>query len=378
MRALTHLKSILHRLIVKLSESRAWQAGLVATIVAAIAVTSAGYAAASTTVTLAVDGHDRSVSTFGSTVGSVLDEAGIHVGPQDLVVPSPSSPIADGTLISVQYSKHLVVTIDGVQKSYWTTADQVGTALDELGVRSDGAALSMSRDASIDRVGMLLSITTPKSFTLKLGTAKPRHLRFAAFQVRDLLSRLHVSYSRQDIVEPGLDHVLKAGDRITLIRVTSAVQHVARERVAAPVVQQNDPTLNYGVRQVVRPGSAGVRNVTYRVIYHNGRVAQRIVLAQKVLTAPVAQIVKVGTKVARISDEAAWDKIAACESGGNWAENTGNGYYGGLQFSLGTWYANGGVGRPDQASKAEQIAVATRVRDRSGGYGAWPVCGAGL
>jgi ABC-type transport system substrate-binding protein len=70
-----------------------------------------------------------------------------------------------------------------------------------------------------------------------------------------------------------------------------------------------------------------------------------------------------------------WDKIAQCESGGNWGTNTGNGYYGGLQFSLGTWQSYGGSGRPDQNSREAQIAVAERVRNAEGGYGAWPVCG---
>jgi hypothetical protein len=69
-----------------------------------------------------------------------------------------------------------------------------------------------------------------------------------------------------------------------------------------------------------------------------------------------------------------WDAIAACESSGNWAINTGNGYYGGLQFSLPTWYANGGSGMPNQASRAEQIRVAENVL-RTQGIGAWPTCG---
>jgi hypothetical protein len=56
-----------------------------------------------------------------------------------------------------------------------------------------------------------------------------------------------------------------------------------------------------------------------------------------------------------------WDALAQCEAGGNWAINTGNGYYGGLQFSLSTWQANGGAGRPDQASRDEQIAVGERL-----------------
>ena len=73
-----------------------------------------------------------------------------------------------------------------------------------------------------------------------------------------------------------------------------------------------------------------------------------------------------------------WDAIAQCESGGNWSINTGNGYYGGLQFTQQTWEANGGLTyapRADLASRAAQIAVAEKVY-AAGGLGAWPVCGA--
>ena len=73
-----------------------------------------------------------------------------------------------------------------------------------------------------------------------------------------------------------------------------------------------------------------------------------------------------------------WSAIAACESGGNWGTNTGNGFYGGLQFSEGTWLANGGgqySSTAAGASQSQQIAVAQRVL-ASQGIGAWPVCGA--
>ena len=75
-----------------------------------------------------------------------------------------------------------------------------------------------------------------------------------------------------------------------------------------------------------------------------------------------------------------WDKVASCESGGNWAINTGNGYQGGLQFSPGTWRSHGGgeyAPSAHLASKEEQIAVAERVLGTQG-RGAWPVCGRGL
>ncbi|MGH3779719.1 MAG: transglycosylase family protein [Pseudonocardiaceae bacterium] len=69
-----------------------------------------------------------------------------------------------------------------------------------------------------------------------------------------------------------------------------------------------------------------------------------------------------------------WDAVAQCESGGNWRINTGNGFYGGLQFTLSTWHANGGAGNPANATRAQQITVAERVLT-SQGIRAWPVCG---
>ena len=105
-------------------------------------------------------------------------------------------------------------------------------------------------------------------------------------------------------------------------------------------------------------------------------------LHQDVLRQPVSELVKVGTKQQVTTNFAGgstvWDQLAQCESGGNWATNTGNGYYGGLQFNLSTWHAYGGSGYPNQASRETQIAIATKVRDASGGYGAWPACAASL
>ncbi|GAA3438690.1 transglycosylase family protein [Kutzneria kofuensis] len=71
-----------------------------------------------------------------------------------------------------------------------------------------------------------------------------------------------------------------------------------------------------------------------------------------------------------------WDAVAACESGGDWAADTGNGFSGGLQFTPGTWHANGGVGAASQATREEQIRVAENVL-RSQGPGAWPHCARG-
>lgn len=77
------------------------------------------------------------------------------------------------------------------------------------------------------------------------------------------------------------------------------------------------------------------------------------------------------------TDGATWDSLAQCESGGNWATNTGNGYSGGLQFSASTWAAYGGTGSAADASREQQIAVAEQIQ-ASQGWGAWPSCAAEL
>jgi nucleoid-associated protein YgaU len=108
------------------------------------------------------------------------------------------------------------------------------------------------------------------------------------------------------------------------------------------------------------------------------KAVRAITLAGVTGAAVAAPLMAVGDASAATASE--WDAVAQCESGGNWSINTGNGYYGGLQFSGSTWAAYGGTAyasRADLATKAQQIAVAEKVLAGQG-KGAWPVCGKGL
>ena len=94
------------------------------------------------------------------------------------------------------------------------------------------------------------------------------------------------------------------------------------------------------------------------------------------LALPIIGITALATGTAEAATTSQWDNVAQCESGGNWHINTGNGYYGGLQFAQGTWTSYGGghyASRADLATKSEQIAIAEKVL-ASQGWGAWPVC----
>lgn len=100
-----------------------------------------------------------------------------------------------------------------------------------------------------------------------------------------------------------------------------------------------------------------------------GRSLLRLAVVGAVVTG--APLALAGTATA--APQTAWDKLAQCESGGNWKAATGNGYYGGIQFNATTWRAFGGSGMPHQASKAQQIAVAERTLAAQG-WNAWPAC----
>ncbi|MET9962616.1 transglycosylase family protein [Streptomyces sp. NPDC006326] len=108
------------------------------------------------------------------------------------------------------------------------------------------------------------------------------------------------------------------------------------------------------------------------------KAARIVTLAGVTGVAVAAPLMAAGSASAATASE--WDRVAQCESGGNWAINTGNGYYGGLQFSSSTWAAYGGkayAAQANQASKAQQIAIAEKVL-KGQGKGAWPSCGVGL
>ncbi len=366
----------------RISKSKAALAGAAAVAAVAVVGTTVGYASMGTSVTLNVDGHIKHVTASGDTVGQVLSDQGITLRRHDEVAPAVDQHVSDGTTIAVRYGKPLKLNVDGTASTYWVTATDVRGALNQINRSFDRASLSVSRGAGITRDGLRITVATPKKLTVVLGGRHAQHKTISAVTVKQALAALHVSLGKHDVVRPGLRHVLGDGDRLVLTRVRIVHRHIAGESVGYTTVKHEDSTMLEGHSTVIRAGRPGSRDVTYRIVFRNGHLVARQVVTQHVLKAPVAQIDKVGTKVVATSNFASgssvWDAIAKCESGGNWATNTGNGYYGGLQFSLGTWQANGGSGLPSNASRETQIAIATKIRDASGGYGAWPACSAGL
>jgi uncharacterized protein YabE (DUF348 family) len=362
--------------------SRAVLATLAGVVVAAVAGTTVGYAALSKDVTLSLDGRTTHVSAIGDTVGDVLSAEGIEVTDKDLVAPAIDEAVSDGTAIAVQFGRPLELSVDGDSRTYWVNSTSVASALGEIGRRFDGADLSASRSSSIGRSGLALEVVTPKVVRIKLGAKDLRTRKVTALTVADVLTTMGFEVDRHDKVSPSLGTEITDGDRVVVTDIRLATKKVAREVVDAPVIEREDASMYEGDEEVVRAGKDGVRKVTYRLRFVNGELVARKIVRASSLVKAVPTIVKVGTKEEPTSNfaggDTVWDTLAQCESGGNWAINTGNGYYGGLQFSLGTWQAYGGTGLPSQASRETQITIATKLRDASGGYGAWPGCAAKL
>jgi hypothetical protein len=147
-----------------------------------------------------------------------------------------------------------------------------------------------------------------------------------------------------------------------------------------------------GNSSVVTSGVEGARKITYSVVYVDGKWAGRTVQSNTLVSEPRTEVERVGTKArpapkptptptpAVSTGGLNWDAVAACESGGDWSIDTGNGFYGGLQFTNSTWQAYGGgayAPQANEASREAQIAIAEKVYAGQGA-GAWPVCGANL
>lgn len=350
---------------------------LAAILTVALVAGTVAVASARTSVRLSVDGSEQTVTGFVDTVGDVLDKEGIEVGPHDLVIPPASAEVRDGMAITVAYGRQLTVTVDGQERTYWTTETAVGEALAALGRRFEaGSALSASRSAFIGREGLDLVVHTPKKVLLKVSDNPAAAKRTTAPTVAQALLDLGITLGPDDFVTPRRGQPVREGLRIEVTRVKH-LEVTVKEAVDYRTIVREDDSMFTDESEVLRKGRTGTDRVTYALKKVNGKVVQRRELARKTLDDPRAQIERRGTKerstAPAVGGGSVWDALAQCESGGNWAINTGNGYYGGLQFSASSWHAVGGTGLPHQASRETQIAMGERLRAAQG-WGAWPAC----
>ncbi|GLY28716.1 resuscitation-promoting factor [Kineosporia sp. NBRC 101731] len=354
---------------------------------------SVWYSQANKTITLSVDGQTTEVHSFASSVSDFLADEDISVGDRDLVAPAVDTSIGEGDTVVVRYARPLNLTVDGTERTFWTTELSVDKALLALGVRSDGAELSASRSSRIDRAGMTMSLSTPKSVTLVADGDKDK-ITTTAVTVSELLTDEKVKVGGLDKLSQVPSTPLRDGLTVKIARVTqkkvtktSAIDHATKKTSTSKLYE--------GESKVVTQGKDGVQKAVWQITRTDGKITKRKLVDTKVTRKPVTEVVQVGTKekpaasssssggsssggsVGGGVDSLNWAALAECESGGNPKAVNPAGYYGLYQFSTSTWAAMGGSGNPADASSSEQTYRAKLLYQQSGA-GQWPVCGKNL
>ena len=419
-------------IVTLLDRVRISRAGLLRSVVAAVLLTllaGAGTAIAmDKSVTVQVDGQSTSVSTMSATVDGALHAAGVQVGEHDTLAPSAATPIAAGDTIVLRRGRHVELTIDGQQRSVWTTALTVQDALAELGMTSPDAQLSASRSSRLPLEGAALDVSNPHDVTIvDAGVTHP--IRTTAATVGALLTERGMVLQQADTVSADVAAPVADGMQLMITRIRTA-DITTDAPVPAPVQKVDDPTQAAGQTTVQTKPADGKQAVTFRVTTTNGAETSREQVSVTVTTPPTPGVTLVGTKAPvpavsvpavsvpavsvpavsvpavtepavsepavseptaaasgntgasapAVANASAFDALAGCESGGNWAINTGNGFYGGVQFDRGTWLSNGGgayVPLPNQASREQQIAIASKVQ-AARVWSPWPSCSSKL
>jgi uncharacterized protein YabE (DUF348 family) len=358
------------------------QRALVGAVLLALTVAGGYCVAVHKAVTLSVDGSSKTVSTTKSRVIDVVRENGLTVGDHDELYPAADLSVRGSDTIVLRRGRPLQVSIDGQQsKQVWTTATTVEKALTQLSM-SDAAPVAASRASRLPLAGMALPVVSPKHVHIDDGGV-PSTRRVAAPNVGRLLAAVGAPLEQQDTVVPPVSTPVTEDMQIEVNRIRTQTI-TARMPLPPSTWRIEDPTMNISRQTIEAPGTPGTQDVTFAVLTVNGAVTDRQLLAHDIVTPARPSVERIGakegTEVPLVSDGATWDALASCESTGNWDINTGNGFYGGVQFNQTTWEASGGLRyapRADLATREEQIAIAMATRGRQG-WGAWPVCGARL
>ena len=398
-----------------------------AVVITALVGGAGSFVALNKSVNLTVDGQSEQVRTFGSTVGDVLTAQGLEVDERDAVQPGADTRIERDMNIVVNTAKDLDLTVDGIALDEWTTANTVGQALADLGVDAEGAEVSLPLDEALTEDGAIVDVVTPKGVTV-VADGEQMIVEATAATVSEVLSEAGVEVAGEDIVSAPLTAPVTDGQVLDVLRVKSETTTV-EEKIEKKTTVKESASMDRGETKVETAGKDGVREVVYDIRTVDGAEVKKEKVSEKVVSEPVDEVVVKGTRAPRpaapapdrdttggsekkddskkessekkdsgskkessekkesgggnsgekapsVDDGSVWDRLAKCESGGNWSINTGNSYYGGLQFSASTWKAFGGhkyAPNAHQATREQQIDIAKKVQ-ASQGWGAWPSC----
>jgi uncharacterized protein YabE (DUF348 family) len=331
---------------------------------------TAAYGALSKTVTVSLDGRSDTVRTFSDSVTGVLASKDVTLRPDDKLNVAKTGGVTDGDTIKVDFAKPVTLAVDGVAREGTVHDDKVGDVLDRYQVQpEEDAYVSVSRSARIPRQGLEIVVSNPKKITVE-ADGDTKKFTSTAPRVEDALKEADVRLDRDDEVSLGRGALVSEGDKLSVTRI-AMIDKTETVKVKPPVEYKDDADMEKGTTKVLEAGKPGKAREDVLITKADGKVRHRLVLTSKELEKPVKKVVARGTAEApSVASNSVWDKIAQCESGGNWHINTGNGYYGGLQFSAATWRSVGGPGLPHQHSRETQIKYAKILQARSG-WGQW-------
>ncbi|WP_022869302.1 resuscitation-promoting factor [Yaniella halotolerans] len=320
------------------------------------------------------------------------------------------SNIFSGTLTKIVAQVAALVLVVGGLAAFVITqanADKTVTAdADSVEQPSEDQPLDIERVSSITplsadqiQVPQLMEITVGKDTKEVLTTGET---------VQDVLDNANVSVGGDDKVSPKPDQNINASTAIT-VTVVETTEVTEEEPVEYETTYENDGSLEKGKTKTDTEGENGVASVTYEVTTENGEEVDKTEINREVTEEPTNAVVLRGTKeeepepepssssdssssessssdssdsssssssAPSVANGSVWDRLAECESGGNWSTNTGNGYHGGLQFNPTTWNSMGGgqyAPTADQATREQQIAIASKLQAQAG-WGQWPAC----
>jgi resuscitation-promoting factor RpfB len=346
-----------------------------------VAVLAVGAFAATfgSTVEVLADGEVHELRVTSGTVADAIGDAEVELAANDDVYPDLDTEVVGDLRIVVTRAITVDVVVDGEEPvTISAPVASVEGAVRLAGLadlRTEGAVATPAWHDPISD-GDVISIQRPVEVTLEVDGGEHTVVTLAA-QVEDLLSLNDVELGPDDRVSPALSAALRADQTIVVERV-EYVESAEVVMLARGEVRRNSNTLDRGRTRVEEEGRDGMRRDEYLLTVVDGEEVERELLGSEVVTEPRDRVVLVGTRApapagAPSSGSSVWDRLAQCESNGNWQMNSGNGYYGGLQFLPQTWRSVGGSGLPHQASKAEQIRRAQILQSRSG-WGQWPAC----
>lgn len=347
-----------------------------------VAVMAGGGTAAAmyTEVTVTVDGQPREVSTMSRSVKSILNSAGIAAGADDKVTPALNQSVSSDQPITVQHARDIAVNVNGTVRTVKTTDLSMGAALASAGLGDPKNFVSVPADAPVPLDGAAVSVVTPVPLVVTDSGTKVE-ASAAGRTVGEYLAKMGAPLIQQDSVTPAASAPIRPGMTINVVR-NRVTDVTVSEPYTAPPKKIDDPKLTNGKTEIKDPGKPGKQDVQYREHVVNGKVVSREKLSSTVTEPGVPGVTAVGTAPGApyVPQGSVWDKLVQCESTGNWSINTGNGFYGGVQFDYGTWLRHGGgkyAPRADLATREEQIDIARKTL-KAQGWGAWPSCSSKL